>query len=134
MITALAIFAFLVGLGLIAEHLRFRARCQRAKGRLVELEEIKSWSSSGTSAGSGRQVILFRPVWEVGGEGTRQRITSTEASSSMKLEIGLEQAILIDPKHPGTGRLASSGPWVWAGGCFAAGAFLLFAAQTGLFN
>lgn len=135
MILVIALVFAGVGGFLIFEHFRFIARAAKYEGEVIEVREQKSYSSSATTAASGREVIMYLPVWEITlADGRKERIDSTQGSSDMNVPIGTRQKILVDPKTPGTGRLASSGPWFWAGLCFAGAAFLFVADYIDLFQ
>ncbi|MEO1494240.1 MAG: DUF3592 domain-containing protein [Pseudomonadota bacterium] len=135
MILIIALVFAGVGVALIVEHFRFMARAASYQGEVVEVKEQKSYSSSATNPSSGRSVILYLPVWEITlADGRKERISSTIGSSDMNFPIGTRHKVLVDPKHPGTGRMASAKPWFWAAMCFAAAGFLVFADHIDLFH
>lgn len=135
MILIIALIFAGVGVALIVEHFRFIARAAKYEGEVVEVREQKSYSSSATNPGSGRSVIIYLPVWEITlADGRKERIDSTIGSSDMNYPIGTRQKVLIDPRQPGTGRLASSKPWLWATLCLAAAGFLVVADRIDLFQ
>lgn len=126
MILVIALIFAGVGIFMIVEHFRFRARAETAEGEVIEVLERQSWSSpGGGNADQGRTYTQYIPVFQVTGPGgEKQRIESTEGSSKMNLPIGSRHKILIDPQNPGTGRPVSNNAFLWAAMCIAAGVFI----------
>lgn len=114
-----------VGVFIIVEHFRFRARAETVEGEVIEVLERQSWSSPGSNAAQGRTYTQYIPVYQIAGpNGGTQRIESTQGSSKMNLPIGSRHKILIDPERPGTGRPISNNSFMWAAMCIAAGVFI----------
>ena len=134
MILVLGVLVFFGGIAMIIAQIRIRARAETAEGEVVEVEEIKSWSSNSQSPGSGGTKFLYRPTWVVRDGNGQRRIQSNEASSSLNVPLGTLQIILLDPANPVTGQLDGWSQFVWGVGVTITGAFVIVTDWLGLWS
>ena len=123
-----------VGVAIIFEHFRFRARAETVEAEVIDLIERKTTRmSAGPENAHG--YTQYIPVYKfTDASGVEQRIESTQGSSELKLEIGSKHKILIDPNRPGTGRPINNSAFLWGGLCIAAGVFVFLMDWYGIMN
>ncbi|MEM0990314.1 MAG: DUF3592 domain-containing protein [Pseudomonadota bacterium] len=114
------------GIWLLWAAHNFTTRAHRVRGRVIELNEERIRPRRP----SGKTIVLHRPVFQyIGPDGQRYEAGIFSPATGLKLEMGEEYDILLDPDLPEIARLAGSAPYAPGLMLVAAGFFAVLIAQ-----